>query len=496
MTGTAIEITIDGTPTNGANPWIDALVWGGAWANDPEAGAATGPVRITYAAVQGTDPYEVFSSATMTWSANDLNALSRALTAWEAVANIDFVAGVDDDDTDVWFWKVTSSQADGALGWSEIPGYSEGEPLYLAVNGEDESWTAGGLAIGGYAYITLIHEIGHLLGLAHPHDGGDAVDGNVFPGVTSEFGDLGQFDLNQGIFTTMSYNDGWVSEFPAHQSNGFGWQGTPMALDIAAIQEIYGANMSYKTGNDVYKLPSSNKAGTYWSCIWDAGGTDRITNESSSRDCVINLNAAPLTGQNAGGFVSFADAIKGGFTIANRVVIENATGGSGDDRITGNGAVNRLDGRSGNDTLRGGAGNDQLSGGSGNDRLNGGTGNDVLRGGSGDDRLSGADGQDIFVFHTALGRSNIDRIDDYSVREDTIHLENAVFNGIRDGDLRAAAFARNAAGTARDASDRVIYETDTGKLFFDRDGTGSAQKVHFATLNSNLGLTHDDFFVI
>jgi Ca2+-binding RTX toxin-like protein len=62
--------------------------------------------------------------------------------------------------------------------------------------------------------------------------------------------------------------------------------------------------------------------------------------------------------------------------------------------------------------------------------------------------------------------------------------------------LGAAAFARNASGDARDASDRVIYETDTGKLFYDADGKGGAAKVHFATLNAGLNLTSADFFVV
>jgi Ca2+-binding RTX toxin-like protein len=61
--------------------------------------------------------------------------------------------------------------------------------------------------------------------------------------------------------------------------------------------------------------------------------------------------------------------------------------------------------------------------------------------------------------------------------------------------LAAVAFVRNTSGNATDASDRIIYETDTGRLYFDRDGTGAASKVHFATLDKNLALTHGDFFV-
>lgn len=366
MPGTASEVYVDGTPTNGSNVWIDALVWGGAWADTSGLPTTGGPVTISYTAMSGADPYNVLGGAAMTWSSAGLTALGQALAGWEAVASLDFVQAVSGQ-ADVWFWQGTDAAADGALGWSEVPAYSAGEPLYLVCNGQDASWTAAGLALGGYAYITLIHELGHLLGLAHPHDGGGAADGENFPGVTSPFNDYGDYSLNQGIFTTMSYNDGWASQYPSHNSLSYGWQATPMALDIAAIQAIYGANTTYASGANTYTLPSYNVAGTYWTCIWDTGGADLITNAGSSLGCIINLTAAPLTGANAGGFVSYAAGIVGGFTIANGVVIENATGGSGNDTITGNAAANTLIGGDGNDSLTGGAGHDTITGGNGTD---------------------------------------------------------------------------------------------------------------------------------
>ncbi len=158
----------------------------------------------------------------------------------------------------------------------------------------------------------------------------------------------------------MSYNSGWGSQFPSHTVDEYeyGWEATPMALDIAAIQVIYGANMTHALGNDTYHLPTSNTAGTYWLCIWDAGGTDTISNAGASSACIINLNAAPLVGANAGGYVSWNSGIVGGVTIANGVILENAIGGSGNDTLTGNSAANSLDGGAGSDTLIGGLGND------------------------------------------------------------------------------------------------------------------------------------------
>lgn len=149
--------------------------------------------------------------------------------------------------------------------------------------------------------------------------------------------------------------------------------------------------------------------------------------------------------------------------------LENFTlTGSGNTNGTGNALANRIVGNNGANTINGGAGNDTLTGGLGND---------------------------TFVFNTALGTNNVDRITDFNVVADTIRLENAIFTGLAAGTLGANAFASNTSGNATDAQDRIIYESDTGRLFFDRHGTGGAAKVHFATLNAGLALTSADFFV-
>lgn len=85
---------------------------------------------------------------------------------------------------------------------------------------------------------------------------------------------------------------------------------------------------------------------------------------------------------------------------------------------------------------------------------------------------------------------------DFNVIDDTIALENAVFLGLAAGALAASAFAANLTGNAADLNDRIIYESDTGRLFFDRDGTGLIAKVQFTFLAAGLSLTHADFLVI
>ena len=75
-----------------------------------------------------------------------------------------------------------------------------------------------------------------------------------------------------------------------------------------------------------------------------------------------------------------------------------------------------------------------------------------------------------------------------------MRLENAFFTGLANGTLAAGAF--RVGTTAVDASDRIIYNDDTGELFFDRDGTGAAAKVQFAELDTGLAMSNEEFFVI
>jgi serralysin len=173
--------------------------------------------------------------------------------------------------------------------------------------------------------------------------------------------------------------------------------------------------------------------------------------------------------------------------------------------ITGNAAANVINAGGGDDSLYGGDGSDRLSGEDGNDhlygddgsdRLSGGAGSDVLNGGAGSDKLYGGAGSDVFVFDTLLSATNRGRIADFNVLDDTIQLDQSIFTKIAAGTLDAGALATNTSGNAADASDRINYETDTGKLFYDMDGTGSAAKVEFALIGKNLALTHADFFIL
>jgi Ca2+-binding RTX toxin-like protein len=160
---------------------------------------------------------------------------------------------------------------------------------------------------------------------------------------------------------------------------------------------------------------------------------------------------------------------------------------AGDDTITGTNSKNVLRGYGGNDIIKALGGNDTVYGGTGNDTVYGGTGNDTVTGGT---------GQDHFVFDTKLSSTNKDRIVDFNVKDDTIRLENAVFKVGSNGTLKAGAFWSNNTGKAHDASDRVIYDKNSGVLYYDPDGTGSAKAVAFATISKNLSMTNKDIYVI
>ncbi|KQV33398.1 MULTISPECIES: calcium-binding protein [unclassified Rhizobium] len=146
---------------------------------------------------------------------------------------------------------------------------------------------------------------------------------------------------------------------------------------------------------------------------------------------------------------------------------------------------------------RTGSAADKLYGNSAANHFRAGAGNDLLVGGAGNDKLEGEGGSDIFLFNTALNAStNVDKITDFNT-VDTIRLENAIFTALTaTGTLAAGAFQANTTGLAVDSSDRIIYETDTGKLYYDSNGSASGGSVLFAILSNKAALTAADFVVV
>lgn len=148
--------------------------------------------------------------------------------------------------------------------------------------------------------------------------------------------------------------------------------------------------------------------------------------------------------------------------------------------------------------ITGSSRNDHLIGTDGSDLIEGLAGRDVVNGKLGLDTLVGGAGADTFIFDTSPGLNNIDVIQGFNVRDDTIQLENAIFTSlVRTGTLRTSFFRANESGVAIDADDFIVFNTLNGKVFFDSDGSGVGPAVHFLTLIDIVGtVTQADFVVI
>ena len=242
------------------------------------------------------------------------------------------------------------------------------------------------LYLGGYAIETYLHEIGHALGLTHP--------GGYNGSASYELDATHQQDTQQ--YTVQSYflagADGSGTDHIG--TNGWSYAATPLLHDILALQAIYGADMTTRTGDTIYGFNSTAGHDAFdftvninpVIAIWDAGGIDRIDASGWDTDQVIDL------GEGAFSSVGF---MTNNVAIAYGATIEQAIGGGGNDRLTGNAADNLLVGNDGNDILRGIAGANTLGGGAGNDLLYGGPGADTLQGGAGADALFGGAGADV-----------------------------------------------------------------------------------------------------
>jgi Ca2+-binding RTX toxin-like protein len=138
---------------------------------------------------------------------------------------------------------------------------------------------------------------------------------------------------------------------------------------------------------------------------------------------------------------------------------------------------------------------DGIAGGSGIDKIVGTTKADTLMGLGGNDILTGGKGKDAFVFNTKLSKkSNVDKLTDFNVKDDTVRLDDVVFKALALGKLSVDSF--HIGSGAHDADDRIIYDSKKGALFYDADGDGAEAQVQFATLSKNLKMTAADFFVI
>ncbi len=311
-------------------------------------------------------------------------------------------------------------------------------------------------SLGSIGFATMLHELGHALGLEHTFE-------NRLPPPGT--------DTNQ--YSIMSYN---------YHPDMYVEPSTYMLYDIAALQYLYGANYTTRTGNDIYSWLTDE---AMLLTIWDAGGYDYIDASSQYRNTVISLEAGTFSSIGTNGIGGNA---VNNVAVAYGAVIEAGTGGSGNDQIYGSQFNNVLTGNAGYDYIDGGGGFDYityggattgvivqlysntansdgtgsydvlaniegvlggnhadiLSGdtsanyifsGAGSDQIFAGQGDDIIGGGAGQDYLFGDLGNDYFSFlESEFALNEFDTIADFGA--EASNFDYLLFSGISRSDLQ------------------------------------------------------------
>jgi Ca2+-binding RTX toxin-like protein len=254
------------------------------------------------------------------------------------------------------------------------------------------------------------------------------------------------------------------------------------------VGEIY-----LDSGNDVYNGVNGRVSGPI-TCF---GGNDTVY-AGVDDDTISGMTGNDILNGGLG-----ADRMEGGsgndtFYVDNvgDTVMEAA--GEGSDvvaasasfRLAAGASVERM-----NTTSQGGTSAINLTGNEFAQTLIGNAGDNRLEGREGNDTLRGLGGKDTFVFNTKLGASNVDTVVDFNVADDRFLLSDAIFTTVNTGILASGYFRSNTSGLAQDANDHIIYETDTGELYYDSDGNAAGGSVLFAKIAVGLSLTYADFSV-
>ena len=298
---------------------------------------------------------------------SQITAANAALRLWSDVANVKFQyinegpsgSGSYSNDASIIFSALATSSS---YAYAYLPGSRAANNLAGDIFLNVSYASLNDMTLGRYGFMTLMHEIGHAIGLYHPGAY------NAAPGVSITYANNAEYVEDSRQYSIMSY-------FEANETgarHGGSYAETPLLHDISAAQILYGANMTTRVGDTVYGFNSNagndafrvDSATDKMVCaIWDAGGSDTFDFSGYTSASLIDLKP--------GGFSSVG-GLTNNVAIAAGAFIENAIGGLGNDTLAGNSLVNYLAGGAGNDTLEGAAGNDTLEGGAGNDRLDGG----------------------------------------------------------------------------------------------------------------------------
>jgi serralysin len=373
------------------------------------------------------------------------------------------------------------------------------------------------LEFGYYGIHTLTHEIGHAVGLQHP--GGY----NAAPGLSITYPLNAEYAQDSRQYSVMSYFNAEFTGGGHIDWNRLNWvyAATPMVHDVLAVQAIYGADYTTRSGDTTYGFNSTADRDVFnfeinttpVLTIWDGGGVDTLDFSGWNTPSKIDLNPGAFSSGGGSGVVplqvlkdrgllpaSYTEEqyaalrarynapdglLHDNIAIAYGAIIENAVGGGGNDIITGNGVSNVLKGNAGDDVISGLAGDDFLHGGDGADRLVGGDGLDQLWGGA---------GADTFVFgleqtrhETKRGLASIDIVWDFDAAEgDKIDLSGLGLVWGGKGSVKAGAVTVQALGNVNAAENVLGFDLpdlekgDKSKVslvYADVDGDGEADIV-------------------
>jgi len=351
---TILDALIAGTKWGGPVGSAALVMYSFPWANDDSA-SFSGPNGTAYSKLD-----EPHATQHYGLNATQQAAFRAAMQSWADVANIAAVESVDTstfvgDIRVAWTSATNPNDTTAPWGWAYFPNsyYSSGGDIWISSDVSQTDWSAG-----SGNYVLLIHEIGHALGLQHPFEGTvklpDANDNRLYSVMAYN-------EPPNNLFVRMTNTGGQLSLHPFYVEPD-----TPMVDDILAMQYLYGANMFYRTGDDVYTFDPSTP---FLHTIWDAGGNDTISVANFTLGCTIDLQAGHYSSihiaSDTGAGHNWSSPPPtptydgtNNLGIAYGVTIENAIGGKGNDTLIGNDADNQLQGNGGVNILNGGAGVD------------------------------------------------------------------------------------------------------------------------------------------
>ncbi len=324
------------------------------------------------------------------FNSRDITIAKEIFNHLQDITQLTFQQSNTTNSGDIRFNKVLMSSSNG---WAYYPSSSAtGGDVFVSTTYDANS----GNEIGSYGYSTILHEIGHALGLKHPFEDGITLPSNLDDTVHT----LMSYTAGKNtipVFTTTNNQASVQISYTAELS-------TYALFDTAVLQKLYGANMNTNTDNNTYSVSSRQHE---YKVIWDAGGTDTIDASQATGVCNINLKSGTfssvdiytldmqaqdtiamyqsqgLTGSN---IVNWVNSIFSGnssnlntylfytgennLAIGYGVVIENVSTGSANDTVIDNEVNNFINTGSGNDTITiGNGGFDTINGGSGTDTV-------------------------------------------------------------------------------------------------------------------------------